>query len=305
MYGGVRASWASVGQQVYHMVANPRHVSKMYTKIRKPLRLAGAILCLSLLGSLLGSSPVLAQEPVVKGGEVAGGRSDSIPIQLKKGEMVQGKIIARKEALRVTIDDPAGKEVQNFGEIVHGSFFYAAKTDGEHYIVITNPNRWAIGTKGYTLTYAVLPTELAPGTGSGQATGEKSIMLWVTIGTILAVALGLIIYLRQKRRKRELRQRYWEKKGRFYCYSVQQLEEEISATRRKKSELEHRLEILSKANPKVRVTLSDEDHFDFDSIESQMRRIMWDLEELDRQEERLKEVLANKKAGKDYQDLFR
>ena len=205
----------------------------------------------------------------------------------------------------MTIDDPAGKEVQNFGEIMHGSFFYAAKTDGEYYIVITNPNRWAIGTRGYTLTYAVLPIELAPGTGSGQATGEKSIMLWVTIGAILAVGLGLIIYLRQKKRKRELRQWYWEKKGRFYRYSIQQLEEEIAAIGRKKRELEHRLEILSNANPKVRVTLSDEDHFDFDSIQSQMRSIMRDLEELDEQEEKLKEVVADKKAGKDYGDLFR
>ena len=73
----------------------------MHTKIKKPLIVSGAILlCLSLLGGFLSSSSVLAQEPVVKSGEVAGGRSDSIPIQLKKGEMVQGKIIARKEALR-------------------------------------------------------------------------------------------------------------------------------------------------------------------------------------------------------------
>jgi hypothetical protein len=127
---------------------------------------------------------------------------------------------------------------------------------------------------------------------------------WIITGAIFVIALASIVYLRQRKRKRELRQWYWENKGRFYRYSIEQLEEEISVIGRKKRELEHRLEILSKANPKIRVTISDEDNFDFDSIESQMRSIMWDLEKLDKQEERMREVVTDKKAGKDYKNLF-
>lgn len=124
----------------------------------------------------------------------------------------------------------------------------------------------------------------------------------IIAGVVLAAALG--IYLWRRTRRRRLRQLYWEHKGRFYHYSLQQLENGISEVGRRKRELEHRLEIFAKANPKVHITLSDELDFDVDSIEAQMRSITWDLEELDRQEEILKEVIADKRAGRDYSNLF-
>lgn len=164
----------------------------MNTKIRKPLILAGFILlCLLVLGTFLNSSSVLAQEPIEKSGELVGGHSDSIPIQLKLGEVVQGKIIASNEPLRVTIDDPTGKEVQNYGSITHGSFSYQARIEGEHYIVITNPNTITVRERGYTLTYTILPASDFPPPLPPEG---KNITPWVIIGAIWSVALGLIIY---------------------------------------------------------------------------------------------------------------
>jgi len=168
--------------------------------------IAGVLfLCLLLLGSFLISSSVLAQEPIEKSGELVGGHSDSIPIQLKLGKMVVGKIIATGEPLRVTIDDPAGKEVQNYGSITHGSFSYAAKIDGEHYIVITNPNPIAVHARGYTLTHEILPTTLPPGTGSGNITLWNRIISFITpffwlIGVVLFLFLVLSAPARVERK---------------------------------------------------------------------------------------------------------
>lgn len=165
---------------------------KMNTKIKKPLILAGFILlCLLVLGGFLTSSSVLAQEPIEKSGELVGGHSDSIPIQLKRGEMVQGKIIASNEPLRVTIDDPTGKEVQNYGSITHGSFSYQARIDGEHYIVITNPNPIQVHRRGYTLTYTILPASSFPPPPPPEG---PNITPWVIIGSIWVIAFGLIIF---------------------------------------------------------------------------------------------------------------
>ena len=167
----------------------------MNTKIKKPLILAGFILlCLLVLGGFLTSSSVLAQEPIEKSGELVGGHSDSIPIQLKRGEMVQGKIIASNEPLRVTIDDPTGKEVQNYGSITHGSFSYQARIDGEHYVVITNPNTITVRARGYTLTYETLPATSPPGTGSGNLTIWNHMNPFIT-GTLWVVGIIFFIFL--------------------------------------------------------------------------------------------------------------
>lgn len=123
---------------------------------------------------------------------------------------------------------------------------------------------------------------------------------WAAAIVVVGIIL-LIVFMRRKKKRRELRQWYYEHKGRFYRYSIEQLNEEISRIRLQKSDLERRLNILAKANPKV--VLFGEDRFN--TIESQMRSISWDLEKLDKQEEAIEEVIANKRAGKNYTNLFR
>lgn len=137
----------------------------MKTKIMKPLIRGGFILlCLSILGSLLSSSSVLAQEPSLKIGELGAGQSDYIPFDIRWGYMIQGELES-EEALRVTIIDQTLKQGVYLDEIV-GSFFYVAETRTTltYHIEIMNPTKETIS---YTLTYAVVPTELAPGTNSG------------------------------------------------------------------------------------------------------------------------------------------
>ncbi|MBU2578099.1 hypothetical protein KKA69_04695 [Patescibacteria group bacterium] len=167
-------------------------ITKMNTKVRKSVIIAGVLfLCLLLLGSFLTSSAVLAQEPIKKSGELVGGHSDSIPIQLKLGEVVQGKIIASNEPLRVTIDDPSGKEVENYGQVTHRSFSYQARIEGEHYIVITNPNTITVRKRGYTLSYTILPASSFP---PPPAPEGPNLTPWVIIGSIWVTAFGLIIF---------------------------------------------------------------------------------------------------------------
>ena len=169
----------------------------MKTKIMKPLIRGGFILlCLSILGSLLSSSSVLAQEPIKESGELGEGRSDYIPFEIKVGEMVQGEL-ACKEALRVIIMDPTLRESVDFGKIV-GSFFYAAETDGRYRIKITNPTEETIG---YTLTYTVLPTSLAPGTNSGPGMIRRN--LPAIIFGVLAVGGIIYLFIRRKKKERE------------------------------------------------------------------------------------------------------
>ena len=259
----------------------------MNTKIRKFLIVTWFITCLSILGSFLVSGSVLAQDEVRKNGEIAGGKSDSIPIQLKVGEMVEGEIIAvRNQRLRLSIADFTGKSIYYFGETsTRAGFYYAAKTDGQHYIVVANPNSFSAGTRGYNLTYTILPTDLAPGTGSGKAIGEKSIIPWIVTGVIIS----LVIFIRRRKEKRAVDSYMYSHYGRWQKYSIEQLEDEISRIVRKKRELEHRLDIFSKAAPKVVLD-------DYSSIESQMQDIKWELEELDSQEDDIRRVLRDKKA---------
>lgn len=180
-------------------------VLKMNTGIRKPLVLAGFIICLSVLGSFLASGFVSAQENLEATGEIAGGYSESTPFQIKVGEMVQGEIVLRKEGLRLSIADYTGQIIHDFGLCsTRCGFYYAAATDSQHYLVVTNPDAFAIGTRGYHIYYTITPTDLAPGTGSGQAyTGDVTPNPWPTILLItgIIVFLGLVLLFARSRRE--------------------------------------------------------------------------------------------------------
>lgn len=164
--------------------------------------------------SLVFNIPILAQGEFEKSGEVGGGKSDSIPIQLMVGEMVQGEIVAvRNQRLRLSISDFSGNSIYNFGETsTRGGFYYAAEIDGQHYLVVTNPDGLSVGTRGYQLTYYITPTDLMPGTGSGQKVSKdvaKSDIPWTIIwwvgGIIIVLGLFLRIFMSGTRRTRRYR----------------------------------------------------------------------------------------------------
>ncbi len=169
--------------------------------MRHSLILAGCIVGLCLLVSLLAGGSTLAQEEMQKGGgEIAGGKSDSIPIQLKVGEMIQGEIIAvRNQCLRLSIADFSGRTIHYFGETsTRAGFYYAAKVDGQHYIVVTNPDGFSVGTRGYNINYRITSTNLAPGTGSGKNTTKdmtKPSMSMTTVWLILGATIFILVVL--------------------------------------------------------------------------------------------------------------
>ena len=177
---------------------------KMNARFGKPLIWAiFAFLCLSVVGSSLNSSAVLAQEMIQKIGEVAGGSSDSIPVQLKVGKMVQGELIAEEGPLRVRIVGPSGKVIRDCGHGERGGFYYAAEVDGMHYIVLTNPDESSTGTRSYTMNYAVLTSGLAPGTGSGKPVGEEatnSFMSDLPGWVIIVVVILIVLVIRRAKR---------------------------------------------------------------------------------------------------------
>lgn len=273
----------------------------MDTKARKHLRILSLVLlCSLLLGSFLIGSSILAQEEIEKYGEIAGGKSDSIPIQLKVGEMVQGEIIAvRNQRLRLSIADYTGKSIHDFGETsTRGGFYYAAETDGQHYIVVTNPDSFSVGTRGYTLKYMIKPTDLAPGSGSGKPIGEKGILPWIIAGISIAGLILLIIFIRvfirRKKEKRKLKYYHYELYGRWERYSIEQLEGEILRIESKRRELHQRLNAFGRAAP--RVIIGKRQPSGLDDIESQMMDIKLQLEKLDLEEEGIRQVLREKKA---------
>jgi hypothetical protein len=143
------------------------------------------------LGWLTTGHLVLAQEPNEKSGQLVGGHSDVVPIQLERGKMIEGKIVATGEPLKITLEDPEGREVQDYGSMTHGTFWYAAAIDGEHCVVITNPNPITPRARGYSVSWQILSATFSPGTGSGN------INIWNRIFSFIKPYLwimGLVLF---------------------------------------------------------------------------------------------------------------
>ena len=174
----------------------------------KLLAILAGLLCYSLLALLLINYPVFASDDnhIERHGGVVGGHSESIPFNMEVGEMIQGEFIAEREPLRLSIADFSGKSIHNFGEC--GSrcgFYYAARDDGQHYLVVTHPNPMSVGASGYQINADILPTELPPGSGSGQtptqdATKPSPFPAWGIV--IIVVVIGVIIAMFTRRRRR-------------------------------------------------------------------------------------------------------
>lgn len=273
-----------------------RYTLRISIGIGKVIALVGCLMSLFVLATFLIGGSILAQVEIQKDGEIAGGKSDSIPIQLKVGEMVQGEIIAvRNQRLSLSIADFSGKSIHYFGETsTRGGFFYAAKVDGQYYIVVTNPDSFSVGTRGYRIVYKIIPTNLAPGTGSGKPTGGKSVLPWVVAGISIIGLILLLVFIR--RRKQQQKLVYFHYKPYYERYSVEQLEDEISRVMSKKNELQRRLEAFGSAAPKVVIGRREFRGLDDIDIESQMWDIKRQLEKLDGKEEDLRRVLRDKKA---------
>ena len=189
----------------------------MFTK-RQFLHVAqlfSIIVFILLVVAVLNITPILAQGTFTKSGEVTGGYADFIAVPLKLGESIQGTFVARKssEPLRVSIQDPSNKEVQNFGELVNGNIDFVARNTGTHRLVIANTNTYAVGTRGYTVNFSVVQASSSPNydpnilTPPTPATPKvtppnQSVNVifdsktWSIIGTVVVVALITFVYFK-------------------------------------------------------------------------------------------------------------
>ncbi len=208
---------------------------RMKTRPHESIIVAGLILlCVFIVLNIPACQSVLAQEQIKKYGEIAGGHSDSIPFKLTRGEMIIGEVVVRNnQTLRLSVADFSGNIIYDFGLIpMQGGFYYAAETDGQHYLLVTNPDSFSVGTRGYAITYAIEPSNVKPGAGSGQKasvsqnTPNSQILLWVAVIIIgLIASVVLISVLVVKRRKKPVVKRRKKKTGRFNGLSIGELNE--------------------------------------------------------------------------------
>jgi hypothetical protein len=104
-----------------------------------------------------------AGQPVENDGQLSRTVVATIPIVLKAFEQVQGRIIVSSTQfpLRVYIQDPSGKTVQDFGLLYQSNFQFIAQTSqqgplaGTYSIVIANTAGVDFMDIGYKLTYTV------------------------------------------------------------------------------------------------------------------------------------------------------
>ncbi len=266
----------------------------MGKRINKNMVLAGLIVCLCFVPFSVVPS-ALAQEPIHIYGEIAGGHYDGYTIQLQLGEMIQGTIIARNGNMGLSIADNTGKSIYDLGYCsTRCGFYYAVKVDGQYNLMVTNPDTFAVGTRGYNIYYTISPTNLLPGTGSGQepstSSGGKSAWFWGIIAIVIVVVLGIIfvkIWLSKIEQEGNEAAAQAKVKGE-QAKSPEQLQKEIARIRSQKQQLMKEMEILSKSRPQVVVFT---DKFLNDSIDERILEIQERLDDLDREEEKLEKLL--------------
>ena len=115
-----------------------------------------------------------------------------------------------------------------------------------------------------------------------------AIAVLITVGVIVMIVFIRRKKARQEKARQELEDYRYKHYGRWKRYSIQQLEGEIHRIQGRKFELQERLKAFGLAGASRRESPISDD------IESQMRDIRWQLEELDTQEDDIARVIRDK-----------
>jgi len=110
-----------------------------------------------------------------------------------------------------------------------------------------------------------------------------AIAVLITVGVIV-----MVVFIRRRKARQELEYYRYKHYGRWKRYSIQQLEGEIHRIQGRKFELQERLKAFGLAGASRRESPISDD------IESQMRNIRWQLEELDTREDDIARVIRDK-----------
>jgi len=92
--------------------------------------------------------PLTPGEPIVYSGELSGGETISIPMELNQSERVEGTITAGLGGLAVYIYNPTGGIAENFGQVFRYNFIFTATESGTYTMIIT-------GSAGIKTSYTV------------------------------------------------------------------------------------------------------------------------------------------------------
>lgn len=118
---------------------------------------------------------------------------------------------------------------------------------------------------------------------------------WIIAGVVIVGVVLLVVFIRRKKAREELKQYLYEHYGRWKGHSIGQLEEEISRIKSRKTELQHRLEAFGRAGP--RIVLGSREPSPLGDSEYEMWHIRRQLEQLDVEEDDVMRVLRDKRTN--------
>ena len=102
----------------------------------------------ALQAQIIELRPLTPSKPFMYSGELSGGETIFIPIELKQFERAEGSIAGGLGGLAVYIQDPAGNMAKDLGRVFRSNFIFTAPTSGKYTMIIT-------GSTGLTSSYTV------------------------------------------------------------------------------------------------------------------------------------------------------
>ena len=101
--------------------------------------------------SLVPNNPV--SEPLTTKGSLVGGGTAVVAVDLRKGEWVQGSVRGGLFEVTVSVQDPVGITVQDFGRVMVTNFRVVAQSTGQYLVIVRNPN--GMSPTSYEVSYTV------------------------------------------------------------------------------------------------------------------------------------------------------
>jgi hypothetical protein len=171
---------------------------KMSTRVKRHLLFLASLSLFIGVSGFLDTNFALAQGTIEKTGSLTGGHSDSVPVPLSLGDVLQVNVKSADQSIAIGISDPGGNQVQSSRTAAGGVISYQARINGQHAIVVSNTNGMDVYPRAYALSYSVLPARNAPplnpasNSASGSLTGGHSYSTAVQLsqGQVLQVTIA-------------------------------------------------------------------------------------------------------------------
>lgn len=142
---------------VLNAVPNFPYYPKVWIGTDTPTNPASVIMNSDKVVTIIFEPTIAGEAQSVEGslsrGQYNTNESDSLIIQLKKYEWVQGEIVlGTNPPIAATIQNPNGTQIQNFGSSKQGSFSFMAETTGPYTVTFSTTS---IFWSNYSFTYTI------------------------------------------------------------------------------------------------------------------------------------------------------